>query len=293
MTEYNVIFITLDSCTYETAQKALTKNLDSLCELKRAETHGTYTYPAHHAFFTGSLPNILDKNKFYIEKYSRIWKPGMARKNPNEKVAITFNEKNIIDYYQKNGFNVLGCGGVSFFDSTNKNNTLPSLFNKFIYFGPTQDVLREKRIPRDKKYFPLSNTGTIIKEIDKELPYFLFINCPETHIPYDRPEAKLSPGDRDLILRLYKEHDLKKLYPTNKLPFSREELDSLKQRQIDALEWVDCQLGLLFKQITSKNRTTLVIVCSDHGEEFGEGGRFGHFHAHRTILEVPLWVGTI
>ncbi|MBL0202230.1 MAG: sulfatase-like hydrolase/transferase [Chitinophagaceae bacterium] len=68
-------------------------------------------------------------------------------------------------------------------------------------------------------------------------------------------------------------------------------LNYLKSAQRDALEWVDMKLGIIFNLLSSHNNNTLVIVCSDHGEEFGEGGRFGHSHNHETVLQVPIWVG--
>ena len=64
----------------------------------------------------------------------------------------------------------------------------------------------------------------------------------------------------------------------------------LKGQQVKALEWVDTKLGQLFDRIQSK-RPTLTVVCSDHGEEFGDNGRFGHAHYDESVMVVPLWIG--
>lgn len=292
ISDHNIIFITLDSCTYESALSAQTKNLDFLGEMRRAETHGTYTYPAHHAFFIGNLPNILDDNKSYLENYSQVWRSTAARKSTGGDIGIYFDGENILEYYQKRGFNVVGCGGVSFFNTNNPNNGLPKLFKEFIYFGDSKTVPRDQGIPRNQKSFPLNNIDEIVSRVKNGSPYFLFINCPETHIPYDYPGCSVSSEYKALILRLYQEHDLKLTYAQNELPLSKEEISLIKQHQVKALEWIDSQLGILFAKLTD-SRKTLVIVCADHGEEFGEGGRFGHFHAHKTIFEVPLWIGII
>lgn len=58
-----------------------------------------------------------------------------------------------------------------------------------------------------------------------------------------------------------------------------------------ALEWADTRLGDLFSRLNTRH--PLVVVCADHGEEFGEGGRFGHAHPHPTVATVPLWCGVL
>lgn len=74
----------------------------------------------------------------------------------------------------------------------------------------------------------------------------------------------------------------------NDLPFSNEEIEFFKQQQIEALEWVDAQLAILFATLP-KHFPTLTIVMGDHGEEFGDQGRFGHAHNAETVQFVPVW----
>jgi glucan phosphoethanolaminetransferase (alkaline phosphatase superfamily) len=53
-----------------------------------------------------------------------------------------------------------------------------------------------------------------------------------------------------------------------------------------AVEWADAQLARLFEGL--RDSAAIVIVCGDHGEEFGEGGRFGHGHPHPAVMTVPM-----
>lgn len=281
----NILFITIDSCTFESALIAKTPNLNKLSQTYEAETNATFTYPAHHSFFAEHLP-MMKRRKFF-GKYKSIWRSETARKNIITKSLIIFNGRNIIDFYEKIGFNVLGYGGVGFFNNYSPNTDLPKLFKKFTYFGrkefPSNDY------PRPVWTFPLNNVDKIIKDINaSDSPFFVFINEIATHIPYDNPNVRFSESYLELTKNLYLVHYLKHVHPLSKLPFTNKEIARFKPMQTKSLEWVDEKIGLLIKKLP-KNRKTLIIICSDHGEEFGEGGRFGHAHHHPSIMKVPLW----
>lgn len=283
----DIRLITIDSCRYDTALAAKTPNLDNISELKKAETSGSYTYPAHHAFFVGDLPRIIDNNQKYINEFDQIWRSSSARKT-NKQVFSYFNAPNLITHYQNIGYNVQGFGGVTFFSTFDKNNSLPKLFNNFHYFGSEINMHPYERIPRKEQVFPLGNIDKIAKSLNKTSPYFLFINCPETHIPYDVPGSRVDNSYTELIKKLYQEQNTKKIHKKTCLPFSQEEIQTFKYSQVKALEWVDYRIGLLFKKIPVRG-PTLTIICSDHGEEFGDNGRFGHAHVDNSVMQVPVW----
>jgi hypothetical protein len=54
-----------------------------------------------------------------------------------------------------------------------------------------------------------------------------------------------------------------------------------------ALEYVDGLLGRLFALVTGRGRPCQVILCSDHGTLYGEGGHVGHRVAHEAVWTVP------
>lgn len=287
--EHNIRLITLDSCRYDTAVKANTPNLDNMSSLKKAENYATFTFPAHHAFFIGNLPMIEGEDKQYIAGIDQIWRSTDAR-NTDKKVLSTFDSINIIDYYQRNGYNVQGFGGVGFFNTFVSSNSLPSLFKNFQYFGPESNLHPYEKLPRHENTLPLGNIDVLVDKISDREPYFLFVNCPETHIPYDVPGTNVDAQYIDLIKRVYKEQNKKVRHDPNNLPFTDAEIDQLKNQQTLALEWVDGKLGELFAELPA-NLPTVTIVLGDHGEEFGDEGRFGHVHTAKSILTVPVWVG--
>jgi hypothetical protein len=62
--------------------------------------------------------------------------------------------------------------------------------------------------------------------------------------------------------------------------------DDSKATQADALAYVDRWLPVLFDAVR-RRRKALVVICSDHGTAYGEGGFFGHRIAHPVVWTVP------
>ena len=61
-------------------------------------------------------------------------------------------------------------------------------------------------------------------------------------------------------------------------------------------EYVDSKLGQLLSALP-KERGILVVVCGDHGENFGEyfagKPRWGHLFPSPEVMEVPLVIGEL
>lgn len=288
---HNVLFITIDSCRYDTAINAATPNLDSIAPLRKAETTGTYTFPSHHSFFIGILPRPLDGGEYFFDDYQQIWRSSSAR-DSSKKVFTDFDESNIIKHYISSGAKVSGFGGVSFFNTTKKGNTLPKLFPDFKFYPRT--LSGDAKIPRGDDVFPLNHLDEIIEATQDSESFFIFVNEPSTHIPYDHPGSEITQEYTESIRKLYEEHYSPHtlFYEDGSMPLSEDEISLLKTKQVESLEWIDNQIGELIKRIPN-DKPTLIIVTGDHGEEFGESGRFGHAHYSDSVMYVPLWVGLI
>lgn len=252
-----------------------------------AESHATYTYPSHHSLFIGILPNLVNVNDKFISGYDQVWRSGSVKNSP-KKVFQYFQKNTIIKHYEDSGYNVQGFGGVHFFNPNLECSNLYSLFSNFAYFGTKEYVPSHKNIPRLPQTTPLGNIETIIKLVDGNSPFFLFINCPETHLPYDTEEIVVNNEYINLIERLKNEHSRKIHLERN--PFTENEIEVLLTAQIKALEYVDKRLKILFSSLP-KRHPTLCIVLADHGEEFGEEGKFGHAHSSKYVTNIPVWSG--
>lgn len=131
-------------------------------------------------------------------------------------------------------------------------------------------------------------------------PFFLFIHCYDVHKPYDPPAHYVRPFypacQGELIS--FVEHD-EVVFKEEGRSAVRVAVDSLSDDQIDHLvshydgevRRVDEEVGILLKVLDELDvrDETLVIVTSDHGEQFLEHGGLGHRSTlFQEELAVPL-----
>lgn len=286
----NVLFITLDSCRFDTTQKAKIPTIKSLGEIKKAHTHATYTVPAHTAFFTGHLPAVFDKpNQYYSESISQLWRIKTS-KGKDREAGIIFDEQDIFEGYRKLGFSILGVGGVTQFS---EGAFLRGFFKneEFLYFGRNLD--EEPLQPRNEKELPLNNLEVIARRIRDKEKWFLFVNCPETHYPYDIGNGFPEKVGKCLP-QLFNHLNLRENDDSTDVP--DEIYSMLHNMQVKALEYIDIQIKKLIN-ILPKNEDILIVITGDHGENFGEifngKKRWGHLLPTKEVSEVPLLIDVI
>jgi len=125
-------------------------------------------------------------------------------------------------------------------------------------------------------------------------PFFVFINYFDAHGPYLPPEPfdkKFGSGRR-----LGKYSPLHHWLYDQAVAHSNMSEQNI-QEEIDAYDgaiaYLDDNLGLLFDELRRRKLTnnTLIIITSDHGEEFGEHGLFDHgYSLYRPSVHVPLLI---
>ncbi len=119
---------------------------------------------------------------------------------------------------------------------------------------------------------------------NRDRPFFAVINQFDAHDPYFPPEPfNLAFSDSQPRFWLDEEHG----------SYSEAELDELRDAYDGALRYLDHELRLLLDGLAARDLldNTLVIVTSDHGEEFGEHGADLVMHArslYAPALLVPL-----
>ena len=71
----SVLFITLDSCRYDTFLNADIPHLKSVGRLYRAMAPGNFTYSSHAAMFVGFTPGVAERAEPFINpKYGKIFR---------------------------------------------------------------------------------------------------------------------------------------------------------------------------------------------------------------------------
>jgi sulfatase-like protein len=276
---HNYALIILDSCRYDTAHVAWPdlRALPAIGPLQKGRTFATWTQPAHLNFMTGRLPWVAPEHdegctfrsggkEFYdnLAKWRMRIGPGVEEiVRPDMRLEVLLKS---YGFYTKAIVSARPLGPGSLFST---------LFDSYVF---------------------LDNYGPSAKKclshlIELPSPFFVLINLTETHFPYYY--GAYDPQIEEI--RMYglaaqgraanRGRAAEKILPDIEL------LNLMKERQIDALRYVDSQiLGILDILPDS----TYVTVTSDHGELFGESGQWGHGEVtDPVIFDVPLVEGWV
>jgi arylsulfatase A-like enzyme len=137
-----------------------------------------------------------------------------------------------------------------------------------------------------------------------ERPVFLFLHTYQVHLPYVAPiewaHRFTDPGYDGVLVEAEAStraaRDDGTLRPDGKIllrdeeRFTPRDVEHLKRLYEGEIAFTDHHLQRLwtFLSETGRLERTVVAVTSDHGEEFGEHGFFGHRQLHVESLHVPL-----
>lgn len=115
-------------------------------------------------------------------------------------------------------------------------------------------------------------------------PFFAFLNYLDAHEPY----LPLAPFDT-----AFAGVDYPPLPPAAHGGLHKDDRPRPMRPYDQAIAYIDAELGRLLAELERRGlrENTLIIVSSDHGEEFGEHGIYGHGHTlYLPSLSVPLVV---
>jgi arylsulfatase A-like enzyme len=151
------------------------------------------------------------------------------------------------------------------------------------------EVLRTSKVRRSSKLIARARS-TI--ERDDARPYFAFLHFFDPHEPYappERLEKKWHPGVEGLSPA-----DTSEFLQTNRLRANvvpPDTLDYLRALYDAEILYLDEMLGDFFEWLAGRDdeRGTIIVLTSDHGEEFKEHGGLSHSrNTHEELLRVPL-----
>lgn len=127
-------------------------------------------------------------------------------------------------------------------------------------------------------------------------PFFWFVNLVECHSPYLPPRPY---DDSSVLTRLQAAEEARRhlrFEPVLQASLGLIEvpeaaLERMRHLYAGSLRYADAWLGRVCERLDAAGALddTLVVVCSDHGENFGEGGQLGHaVSLDDRLLRVPL-----
>jgi arylsulfatase A-like enzyme len=129
-------------------------------------------------------------------------------------------------------------------------------------------------------------------------PFFLYLQFMDPHAPYDAPHPDRPHGRGGGEPGLHRGH---RWEDGSALPLvmgwdrleGPAELEQFKSYYDEEVSYLDHCLGRLLATLRARGllENTIVLVTSDHGEEFAEHGHWSHgYSLHREVLHVPLVV---
>ncbi len=123
-------------------------------------------------------------------------------------------------------------------------------------------------------------------------PYLLYLHLLDPHAPYAPPADLRQRFAPDVRAKAGSRRDLGQTYAAHGRRRVRriDEIHHLYDGEVAA---VDRAFGELLDGLTARAllRDTLVVLVSDHGEEFDEHGMLGHGNTlHSEVLDIPLVV---
>jgi hypothetical protein len=277
----HVVLLVLDSCRYDAWVAAKPKNLARLGEPERRWSYASWTGPSHYNLLTGLLPHSSPQRVFASEYYKHDFLRW------SERVGTELSFARMLPGLWLPTLLRWGLGyRTSAFVSLPVLNPATGVnrdFDEFVLMDSHHDFAG--MIERMRFY------------VDR--PCFFLLNLGETHYPYSFPgdlgeEMPQIHGVHGVVKRLdgMREQGGGGIGRAEEPRwFDAKMLKSLKNRQVQALRYVDATMERLWDLLPKDSH---VVVTSDHGELFGEGGWFGHGPIqHDKVYEVPFVEGRI
>ncbi len=292
----NVLFIVLDTVRAQNLSlygypRSTTPNLERLAErgvlFRRAISAAPWTLPSHATMFTGRWHHELSVN----------WQIPLDDTYPTLAEALS-----------RQGYNTVGMvANLSFC------NSMFGLNRGFLHYEdwpitPGQALVSTSlgrkitdsgEVRKMVGYYDLLNRKNAASITDDFLrwqgsqnrqPFFAFLNY------YDAHQLYLPPPPFDTLFGPKRSHN-DFTYFTNGAEveamwmLSPSEVQAELDAYDGAIAYLDNQLDRLLAELARRGvlENTLVIVTSDHGEQFGEHGLFGHTNSlYMQALHVPL-----
>jgi len=272
----NIILITLDTTRADRLgcygyRRQTSPNIDKLAEesvlYTRAIAPSSWTLPSHASLFTGKFtsshgarydpegPLLLTDAISGPESWDAYRARGLAQ-----------NEVTLAEVLKETGYTTAAVVGGPWMKR------IFGLNKGFDYYNDSQISTVNGRLASQ-----VTTSALNWLERRREKKFFLFLNYFDPHGPYSPPEG--------FALRFLP----KGTNFTGRKP-TLEEINALYDAEI---LYMDHYIGRFLQKLKVENlyNDTLIIVTSDHGELFGEHGKFGHGHyLYQEELHVPLFI---
>ncbi len=282
MSEYkanNYVLVIFDSCRYDTWLAAEPKTFKKLGEVEQRWSYASWTAPSHYNLLMGLLPHESPKNIYASEYYKKGFLKFNERLGQEDIEFKSFVPQLFLPGFlqKKLGYRTHAMMSLPVLNPRTIINTNFDTFRLMDSHNDMRAMLKEMTFLEDK-------------------PSFYILNVGETHYPYALPDEPKNEWPRVSgvhgVFKHLDDHVVGgKLVEQEEKFFDQNKLDQLKDRQIEAVRYLDRVVEELFDLVPEN---TYITITADHGELFGEEGYFGHGPIqHDKVFEVPFVEGKI
>lgn len=275
---FSHVILILDSCRFDSFLEAKPKNMMRLGELERRYTYATWTAPSHYNLLIGLLPHPSPKQVYASEYYKDDF--------------LKFRER--LNFDLDFGKMVPGLWLPQYLRDVQGYHT--SMFVSMPVLNPSTPINRGfdryQLMPKHNDLRPMIRQMRFYQD----RPGFYVLNTGETHYPYATPDEAENDyprihGVNGVFKHLDDHLRAGKLVHDKDRWFDEAKMEELRQRQIQAVRWVDGVIEELYDLVPDN---TWITITGDHGDLFGEDGYFGHGPiSHEKVMEVPFVEGRL
>lgn len=257
-----------------------------------AQAPSSWTLPSHASMFTGRLPHQLSTGfRAGLDSAYPTLAEALARQGYHTAGFVANLHYASRDFGLNRGFIHYEDYAVSFGEmflnsSVGRYLSVRQGFRRLVGY---YDILGRKNAAQLNGHLL-----DWIDDRDDRRPFFAFVNYYDAHEPY------LPPAEYD---QKFASSTPRKPYLTDqsirgarrlvKLRMTGAEIDREHQAYAASLAYLDHEIGRLLDSLENRGllQNTLVIITSDHGEQFGEHGMFVHGNSlYQPLTRVPLIV---
>ena len=289
----NVVLITLDtvrarSLSLHGYSRPTTPELERISKtgvrFDRALVTAPWTLPSHASMFTGRLPHETSVDWFKPLDATHSTLAEVLSKQGYATAGFVAN----LDYC--NSATGLARGFVHYeeYPISLGQIALSSTLGEWIFDACIRRLTGYQDLLNRKSAAELNHDFLTWISRNDQRPFFAFLNYFDAHEPFLPPSpfaTTFGPNGRpkkNLIMAPEQNRN----WTENEIQLERDAYDG-------SIAYLDQQLGLLFDELQRRGKlaNTLVIITSDHGEEFNEHNIMGHgYDVYLPTLHVPLLI---
>jgi len=311
MDKRNMILVTIDALRadhvgYYGYPRKTTPFIDKLASksvvYKNAYSTGPYTKPAFKSIFTGHLPFSKGgyDNIYYLVTMAQIFRE-------NGYITIGFPNTPVLSRIY--GFS----RGFKFYMEMKYREPIKRKIMRIKYVGPIIEAILYrmiKKLPLKFKKRHYMNAQQFVgfirrllektKSIIRHRNFFMWFHFMDPHSPYIPPDMRyclLDNGDEiTLVEARYYNKLLAKFLHGVDVKVTSKVVQKLRSLYDGEIRYLDSNLEAFWNMLDEYDLLddTVVVLVSDHGDEFYEHGGLGHTgrkfitHIYNELLHVPL-----